>query len=396
MHDRYDVVIVGGGLVGLFLALVLSKSDFTVALIEQKSLHSTLLSLNTFQTRVSAINPGCKILFEQIGIWEKIQATGRISSYENMFVWDSLGRGNIHFDCTKVAQPSLGYIIENAVINNILLNELNNYRNFTAITATEPTALHYINDEEIAIKLNDKKIAAKLIVGADGAKSWVRSVANMDTITWPYHHEALVTNVNVEKSHQRTAWQCFLPDGPLALLPLTDPHQCSIVWSSIPNEIARLRQLPENEFNFELTNAFEEKLGKITKIAPLISVPLVMIHAKEYVKARIALVGDAAHTIHPLAGQGINIGFQDAAVLAENIIRDRTSKKDWGSYIQLRDYERHRKSENWLMILGMEGFKRLFQTDSQFFINTRSFGLKMVDNFDFLKNKFIHHAMGLN
>lgn len=395
MNNHYDVIIIGGGLVGLFLAYILGKEDFKVALVERQPLQPVALSDGEFQTRVSAVNPGCKIVFEKLGLWSKIFDTGRVSSYEEMFVWDSLGKGKIHFECTKIAQPCLGYIIENAVIHNALLAVLSSAPNVELITAT-PNAIFLPNHQSLGVKLSGRAITTKLLVGADGARSWVREQAQIQVISWPYHHEALVTNVRIEKSHLKTAWQCFLPEGPLALLPLADEHLCSIVWSADPQEIKRLQKMTEDQFNFEITNAFEGRLGKIQRVAGQTVLPLVMSHAKQYIKPRIALIGDAAHTIHPLAGQGVNLGFLDAIVLAENIIAGRNTKKDWGSYSELRDYERRRKSENWLMVIGMEVFKRLFESESMFFVGARSTGLKIIDNIDFLKNQFISYAAGLS
>ncbi len=394
MNNHYDVVIIGGGLVGLFLAFMLGKEDFKVALIEKQSLLPVVLQDDEFQTRVSAINPGCKSVFERLGLWSKIFASGRVSPYEEMFVWDSLGKGKIHFECTKIAQPCLGFIIENAVIHNALLAMLNPDPNVELISAT-PNAIFLPNHQSLGVKLPERTLTTKLLVGADGARSWVREQAQIQITSWPYDHEALVTNVRTEKSHAKTAWQCFLPDGPLALLPLVDEHICSIVWSARPQEIKRLQGMTEDQFNFEITNAFEGRLGKIQRIARQTVVPLVMSHAKQYIKSRIALIGDAAHTIHPLAGQGVNLGFLDAIVLAENIIAARNCRKDWGTYSELRNYERRRKSENWLMVLGMEVFKRLFESESMFFVGARSAGLRIVDNMDFLKNQFIGYATGL-
>lgn len=394
MDKKFDVIIVGGGLVGLSLAVTLAKEDFTVAVVEQKELKPIRLSEDNYQLRVSAINPLCKKIFEKLEIWDAIFSSGRVSAFEHMHVWDNLGKGEIHFDCTKLAQPCLGYIIENDAIQNALLEKLAQYQNVTMITGAKPQQFIQVNDG-ISLRLENETLTSKLVVGADGPNSWVRNKTNINLTTWPYNHEALVTTVQTELSHQKTAWQCFLPEGPLALLPLPDENLCSIVWSSEPIEIKRLKMMDENEFNQEITSAFEHRLGKITKISNDVTVPLFMRHAKEYVKHRIALIGDAAHTIHPLAGQGVNLGFMDAEALANNVINAGNQQRDFGEYISLREYERKRKSENWVMIIAMDLFKRLFQSEALLAVNVRSAGLNIVDKTNFLKNQFIYHATGL-
>jgi 2-polyprenylphenol 6-hydroxylase len=403
----YDVAIVGGGLVGLVFATLMAKKEFDVALVDASSLAPTDLSLQQSQLRVSAINPASKKILENMGIWATVE---RYCAFEKMFVWDSVGRGEIQFDCTEIGQPCLGYIVENAVLHNALLTELKKYSNVTIFANAEPKAMviespsrpvrssqHQgdLATDSIVLQLAEQQIRAKLLVGADGGKSWVRRYAHIDCHEWSYDHEALVTTVATETKHQKTAWQCFLPSGPLALLPLLDENTCSVVWSASPMEINRLKNLTEAAFNLEITNAFEYRLGNIQRITNQISIPLTMRHAKEYINSRLALIGDAAHTIHPLAGQGANLGFMDALALACHIDTARSKNKDWGEYSLLRKYQRLRKSENWLMILGMEVFKRLFESKSQFFVSGRSFGLSAINNREYLKNKFIYHATGL-
>ncbi len=395
MQTDYDIVIVGAGIVGLVLACALVKESFEVALVEEKNVEQLSLQLDDFQLRVSAINLACVNIFKNLNLWDHILASNRVSPFEKMQVWDSLGRGKIFFDCTEIACSSLGFILENAVIVNALLVELKKYSNLTIFSNKKPLGI-VTNENGIELKLVDISLTTKLIVGADGANSWIREYTKIACHSWPYCHESLVMSVHTEFPHQKTAWQCFLPDGPLALLPLFDDHICSIVWSSSPHEIRRLRNLEEASFNLEITNAFEGRLGKIKKISTDMALPLVMRHAKEYVKPRVALIGDAAHTIHPLAGQGVNLGILDAAELAENIIMARDNKQDWGDFICLRRFERRRKSSNWLMIIGMDFFKRLFQSKSLVAINLRSLGLNAVNKLDSCKNQLIYYATGLS
>jgi 2-octaprenylphenol hydroxylase len=288
----------------------------------------------------------------------------------------------------------LGSIIENSVIHNVLLSNLKKLRNVVIFDETSPTA--FTTDQEvIGLRLSTHhQLNAQLIIGADGCNSWVRENARIGSVQWAYHHDALVTTVRTEYPHKKTAWQCFLPEGPLALLPLKDQHVCSIVWSGSKNEITRLTGLKDENFDAEITHAFERRLGNISKISTHATFPLVMRHAKRYVEKRIALVGDAAHTIHPLAGQGINLGFADALSLAKQIKLSRSKTGDCGHYTWLRKYERSRKADNWLMTLGVEGLKRLFESQSVTAIYLRCLGLNWIDRQGAIKNQFVTRAMG--
>jgi 2-polyprenylphenol 6-hydroxylase len=400
MSTDFDVIIIGGGLVGLSLACLLVKQNYRVAIVESENIAPPPLEADTYQLRVSAINLASQEMFSKLGVWDKITATERLAPYERMFVWDSLGRGQIHFDCTQIAESSLGYIVENTVIYQALLQELSQYREVVFFANRQPIEISF-TQENIQLSLSalqqsSKKelITAELLVGADGALSWVREYTKLDCYQWPYHHEALVTTVTTEQSHQKTAWQCFLRDGPLALLPLCSENHCSIVWSAPPHEINRLKQLEETEFNREITNAFEFKLGHLKRISRFASFPLNMRHAKRYVAQRVALAGDAAHTIHPLAGQGINLGFADVTCMAKHILEAKSKFNDCGNHSFLRRYERERKSDNWIMILGMEFFKRLFENQSQIAVSLRSIGLDFIDKSNFIKNQFVYKAIG--
>jgi 2-octaprenylphenol hydroxylase len=394
MHLDYDVIIVGGGLVGMVLAAFLAEQDLKIALIETGEFKPVNLEPDCYQLRVSAINLACEEMFKTLGMWRDISASLRLSAFEKMRVWDSLGRGEIQFDCVEIASSKLGYILENAVIYNALLKKLNTYSNLKFIDRTQPFSLA-IHKNSIEIKLSSKEgLTTQLIVGADGANSWVRHVAHIECYQWPYHHEALVTTVETEYEHQKTAWQCFLPEGPLALLPLYEDHICSVVWSVSPNEMIRLLQLSEAAFNLEITHAFEYRLGKIKKLAQHATFPLFMRHAKNYVTDRVVLMGDAAHSIHPLAGQGINLGFADACSLAEKIIQSKAKTKDCGNYLWLRKYERARKADNWMMTWGMEFFKKLFENQSAAIIYFRSLGLNFVNKAQLIKNQFAYKARG--
>lgn len=394
-NKHFDVIIVGAGLVGLTLACALAKQDLSVAVVDKNTIEPAEIGQENFALRVSAINHASQRILHNLNIWEKIKDTLHVSPYEKMHVWDSMGKGEIKFDCTLLAKANLGYIIENNIMHNALLSELEQFSNCVFFPLMSPASLTKTKNA-VELHFQDKlSLQAKLIVGADGSNSWLRNYVGIANYSWSYDHDALVTTVETEISHQKTAWQCFLPNGPLALLPLSSPQHCSIVWSSCPKEIQQLHALNPEEFTDKISFAFDYRLGRIKQIANKVTLPLFMQHAKEYTRPRIALIGDAAHTIHPLAGQGINLGFLDAASLAQVISHANEKNTDIGDLCVLRRYERWRKSENWFMILGMEFLKRLFQTESPFFVKSRSFGLNKVNEFALLKNQFIDHALGL-
>jgi 2-octaprenylphenol hydroxylase len=242
-------------------------------------------------------------------------------------------------------------------------------------------------------------VRTTLVVGADGANSFVRQTLGFKTREWDYHHHAIVCTVETEKPHQHTAWQRFMTSGPVALLPLTandNAHFCSIVWSVIPQEAERLMQLSDIEFAAALTQATEACLGKVLGSSQRFSFPLRQRHAVDYVQEGVALVADAAHTIHPLAGQGINLGLQDVRVLAEELLRAKALQQGLGDMQVLSRYQRRRKTDNLMMMAVMEGFQRLFGQSSLLLRWVRNRGMAEVARHPVLKKQLIKQAMGLH
>ncbi len=388
--NQLSIVILGGGVVGLTLAALLAKTGNHIALIDHQ--HPPVAGLKTpHDLRVAAINHASEHIFRSLGVWDTITAL-RMSPYKKMHVWDENSTAQIDFDCADVGKKYLGHIIEYSVIRQALHQCLLKHKNAHLCYETKPIALQEIQDGVILTLEGGELLHAKLLVGADGGNSWVAKNGGFTVQSRPYQHSALVTTLKTEEPHQQTARQRFLTKGPLAFLPLADPRQTSIVWSTEPAHANHLAMLSEDEFNQTLGEAFEHQLGDVSLQDERIVFPLIERRALQYAQPRLALVGDAAHTIHPLAGQGMNLGLLDAAVLAETL----EGAEDPGKLSILRAYERQRKGENELMIKAMAGFKALFGSTSALHIHARSAGFLLADNLPFLKNHLIERAMGLS
>lgn len=389
----YDLIIVGGGMVGSALACALGETDLRIALLEGKPLEHICPDLKP-DLRVSAINRASQRIFAAVGAWDSMTAW-RVSPFRDMQVWDAMGSGHIHFDSAAIGEPLLGWIIENRVIQYALLERV---QQLPAVDLFCPMALDAaepLDGKGWRVRLNDGcEYATRLLVGADGAQSKVRQLAGVNTRGWSYDQKAVVSNVRTAESHQETAWQRFLPAGPLAFLPLHDGG-CSIVWSMLPEQADALLALDDSAFAQALTEAFDRRLGAITDVGPREAFPLRLQHTHDYVKPGLALIGDAAHVVHPLAGQGVNLGLLDAATLAEVILNALAAGQEIGAFKTLRRYERWRKGDNLLMLGVMDGFKRLFSNSLPPVRLLRTLGLHLTDAASPLKNLIARRAMGL-
>ncbi len=389
----YDVAIVGAGMVGAALAQLLARADFKVAVLERDGLIEQR-DPAVHDARVSAINPGSERILAAAGAWDTI-AGYRISPYVRMFVWDANSSGSIEFDSAELGVTHLGTIVENNLVAYALHQELLHAANVRVLAGVEVAAFDSVGDR-VTLKLSDGAIIrAGVLVGADGAGSWVRKTLDIEIESRDFGQLGIVSTVGTELGHQQTAWQRFLSTGPLAFLPLADGH-CSIVWSCEQNTAAELMSRNDERFASELARAFEFKLGGVVEVGPRKTFSLRSSHARQYVGKRTALVGDAAHVVHPLAGQGVNLGFQDAAALAEVMIEARALNKDIGGELTLRRYERWRKGENLLMYHAMNGIEKLFGTDQEFVSEVRGLGLRLTNAIGPLKSVFAHRAMGLS
>ena len=386
---HYDVIINGGGMVGATLACLLAKSGRKVAVIEAFEA-KPFLKGDEYDLRVSAISRASQNALTKAGAWADILAM-RASPYEVMDVWDEAGDGNVRFDASELGEPELGHIIENRIIQLALAKAIKVFK--TATLYQPDTLKSYLVDEtKVVVTLDSgKEISAPLLVGADGANSQVRSIAGIDFERDDYGQSGLVAIVNTEKSHESTAWQRFQSTGPLAFLPLSDGSS-SIVWTLPSDRADYILSLSKNDFKAVLAEALDYKLGKVTKVGKRAAFPLKGAQAESLIAERVALVGDAAHTIHPLAGQGVNLGLKDAVELAHQLI---ATTGDLGSHKLLRRYERARRGDNLMTMRAMEGFRLLFGHSASPVKTARNFGMNLFNQIPAVKNEVIRKAMGL-
>ncbi len=394
-----DLIIVGAGMVGSTLALALEGSGLNIVVLDASPLEvADFDPLGGFEPRVSALSAASQRILQRVGAWPGIAAR-RASPYTDMHVWDGSGTGQIHFSAETVHAEVLGHIVENRVVQDALLETMQRGGRLQLIGDARVEQLTQ-TAEGWRLTLGDgRELHTPLLIAADGANSAIRRLAGCETREWDYLHQAIVTSVRCSEAHQRTAWQRFTDDGPLAFLPLErdgDRHWCSIVWSVTEAEAKRLMALDDLAFCAALERAFERRLGEVLAVDPRLCIPLRQRHAKRYVQPGLALIGDAAHTIHPLAGQGVNLGLLDAAVLAE-VLEAAIARGERAADVRvLSRFERRRMPHNLAMMAAMEGFERLFQADPLPLRWLRNTGLKAVEALPEAKALFVRQALGLS
>lgn len=406
----YDIIIVGAGLVGATVAASIashsSNQNIKIAVIDQGAA-PVFTSLTDeppeFDPRVVALTQNSIKLLESIGAWSAIKSM-RACPYRFMRVWDNEGTGEITFDAEELSQPQLGVIVENRILLSAVLDVLAKLDNVTLLrgeSVSELATEQEIEDNKKYFKKltlsNGQILQASLVIAADGAHSKIRELAGLQVRRWSYQQKAIVATVKTENPHENTAWQNFLVTGPLAFLPLdhVSRQYSSIVWSADNDDADRLMELSDDEFKAELAQAFQYRLGVIEHIDKRFCFPLTQAHAVSYIASQIALVGDAAHTIHPLAGQGVNLGLLDAAALATEITRAAERSLPLSDESILRRYQRARKKNNLQFMTLMESFKRLFGTKNLSVRWLRNTGIKKINQITPVKKWLAKKAMGL-
>ena len=391
-----EVLIAGGGIAGLALAAELGLAGVNVALLDAAAAPEAVSApgdIQDWDQRVSALTPTSQGMLERLGAWQ-FMPTERVAPYRRMQVWDRNGTGEIAFDAAEVGLPQLGHIVENRVTVAALLEVIKPLR---TVSLHWGSRVETVDDSGDPIRITTntgETMTASVLVGADGARSAVRAKLAMATRQWPYQQHAIVATVALASTHGDCCYQAFLATGPLALLPLANSSLCSIVWSLDDSVWEPLMAASDATFLSELNRALDRRLPEVVAVAGRAAFPLHQCHAVDYVRPRVALVADAAHSIHPLAGQGINLGLKDVAVLASEFERAQARGLDLGDMTTLRRYPRKRKADNLALMAAMEGFKRGFGAREPLVHVLRNVGLDWVNRSAPLKKWFIRQALG--
>jgi len=402
---RADVVIVGAGMTGLALACALGGRGLQILVIDSQDPGTTTLGADAsmtaafefnsgFSPRVSSINLASEQLLASIGVWQRLDER-RNGCFAKMTVWDGEGTAVTEFDARSIQYDHLGHIVENEKIVQALILQL---QASADITLLAPADLLSFTEKQGSLELRiggDRSVQCDLMIGADGSNSSVRQLSGIATRQWSYQQHALVTTLRTQHPHQATAWQSFTRHGPLAFLPLADEHLCSIVWSVSPQHCDQLLQMDAETFCRHVGAFFEYRLGLIECVDKRYSFALQQRHGKRYVSNGVALIGDAAHTIHPLAGQGVNLGFKDVDVLSQELTRALNRNIALGSREVLERYERRRIGSNLAMMAGMEGFVKLYGTQTPGVNWLRNLGMKIFNDSKALKNVAARVASGI-
>lgn len=393
MDQRYDVVIVGGGMVGATIACALAGSELSVAVLELGR-PAAFAPDQPHDLRVSALSLASENILRHVGAWEGIEAR-RLCPYRRMRVWEADDRrAATEFDASQIQYPWLGHIVENRLVQLALLERLEQLPNVDFICPARISSIDYSPGASL-LQLDDgRELVGRLLIAADGGQSRVREAIGIGVHKWDYDQCALVVSVETGYEQQDITWQQFTPTGPLAFLPLSG-RNASLVWYNTPNEVRRLMALPEHRFMAELEATFPSRLGRIERMLERGFFPLRRQHAQQYVAEGVALAGDAAHMIHPLAGQGVNIGLLDAAVLAEELLSAHDAGEAIDSLPVLKRYESRRRRHNLVMMQTMDVFYRVFSNDRVPLKLLRNLGLGVAGRLPFAKSRVMQFAMGL-
>ncbi|EKN4689507.1 3-demethoxyubiquinol 3-hydroxylase [Yersinia ruckeri] len=389
-QQSYDVVVVGGGMVGAATALGLAQSGWSVALLEHEA-PVPFDSQSAPDLRISAIGCTSVGLLKQLGAWSRVQEM-RYAPYRRLETWEMPGSAVV-FDAASLALPELGFMVENRVLQLALWQQIETCANLTLLC---PSRLQSMARVDRCWKLTldtQEQIQARLVVGADGANSQVRRLAGIGTSGWQYRQSCMLISIKTGAPQQDVTWQQFFPSGPRAFLPLFD-HWASLVWYDSPQRIRQLQNMPLEQLNQEITRAFPDRLGRVNAVAAG-SFPLTRRHAQRYVQAGLVLLGDAAHTINPLAGQGVNLGYRDVDALLDVLSQARDLAEDWSSEAVLLRYQRKRRSDNLMMQSGMDLFYKAFSNDLPPVKMIRNLALIAAQRAGKLKEHALKYALGL-
>jgi len=397
----FDVIVVGGGMVGCTLGVALASAaidqvhPLRVCVLENRLPESFAPGSDPlYDLRVSALSIASQRILQKLDAWQGI-IDRRACVYKRLSVWDGEQSGRTDFDCADIHASHLGHIVENRVLQLSLLDRAQNLEQLTLLCPARLKS-YRLTADGINVSLDDgQSLNAKLLVGADGGNSIVRSQAGIELDKKSYEQHALVASVTTQSEQQDITWQRFVPTGPQAFLPLCGSRG-SLVWYHDEENVKRLLESEEGAFMSELHASFPDELGVVNSVQARGSFPIAKAHAQSYIADRVALVGDAAHTVHPLAGQGVNLGLLDAAALAEVVLRASGSGRDFGQPSVLRRYQRMRYSDNQIMITALDSIHEMFKPRSDAVQRARSASLSLVNTVSPLRNLLMRHAMGVS
>lgn len=385
-----EIAIVGGGMVGGALALGLAQHGFTVTVIEH-AVPAPFVADSQPDVRISAISAASVSLLKGLGVWDAVQGM-RSHPYRRLETWE-WENAHVVFDANELKLPLLGYMVENNVLQQALWQALEAHPKVTLRVPASLIALHRQNDRHELELAGGERISAKLVIGADGASSQVRQMAGIGIHAWQYAQSCMLITVQCENDPGDSTWQQFTPDGPRAFLPLFD-HWASLVWYDSPARIRQLQALSMSQLQDEIAKHFPVRTGKVTPVAAG-AFPLIRRHALQYVQPGLALVGDAAHTIHPLAGQGVNLGYRDVDALIDVLVNARSYGESWASLPVLKRYQTRRMADNFIMQSGMDLFYAGFSNNLQPLRIFRNLGLMAAERAGVLKRQALKYALGL-
>jgi len=389
--EYVDLIIVGGGMVGLMLAAALRHTGLHIVVIERAE-YQPIMSMG-LDCRVSAIVQGNVNILKSVGVWQYLQ--DKVGLMTSMRIWDGQEQGGIRYEAAEIGEDKLGILVENTALIQALQDTLKESENIELLCPESVASVLWKRDGvEVALE-SGQTFNTPLIVGADGGRSWLREQADIDVFSRDYAQKGIVATVKPRFSHQQAAVQRFISTGPLALLPMKN-DMCSIVWSASNERADELLGLSDEDFQHELNLEVGGVFGGIVEVGERAAFPLQAQLARHIVRPRLALIGDAAHSIHPLAGLGVNLGLRDAMVLAQEIVDARKFGEDWGDIDVLSRYMKQRMPDVLMTMASMEVLHRTFKVQLPAWIKLRGLGMKVLGNAGIVKQLLMKSSTGIN